>query len=311
VAADVTVTFGCLKPGLLAGAGAQQAGLVELVDIGLAPHLTDPPLLRLVTLAEAAAHWPRPRASDDKYTRGVLGIAAGSATYPGSAVLAAAGALAGPAGYVRYAGAAADAVRAVHPEVVCTESVREAGRVQAWVVGSGLGTDLEAERTVRHILSTDLPVLLDADAITLAGQHPEWLRGREAPTLLTPHEREFARIAGPLGGDRAGDVLRAAQAFDATFLLKGGHTIVAGPHSPTAYVSAAGTPDLGTAGSGDVLSGLAGALLAAGVPALEAGAFAAFAHGLAGRIAAAGGPVSASAVAASLRPAVATVLGFP
>ncbi|MDQ1651932.1 MAG: ADP-dependent NAD(P)H-hydrate dehydratase / NAD(P)H-hydrate epimerase [Cryptosporangiaceae bacterium] len=311
VAADVTVTFGCLKPGLLVGAGAQHAGLVELVDIGLGPYLADPPLARLVTLAAAAEHWPRPRASDDKYTRGVLGIAAGSATYPGSAVLATGGALAGPAGYIRYAGAAADAVRARHPEVVCTDSTREAGRVQAWVAGSGLGTDIEAEETVRHILATDLPVLLDADAITLAAQHPEWLRGRAAPTLLTPHEREFARIAGPAGPDRVGDVLRAARTFDATFLLKGDRTIVAGPHSPTAYVSASGTPDLGTAGSGDVLSGLAGSLLAAGVPALEAGAFAAFAHGLAGRIAAADGPVSASTVVAALRTAVRTVLGSP
>jgi hydroxyethylthiazole kinase-like uncharacterized protein yjeF len=306
VTADVTVTFGCYKPGLLAGPGAELAGLVELVDIGLGEYLDGDPLLCPVTLEQVAAGWPRPRAGDDKYTRGVVGIAAGSQTYPGSAVLAVGGALAGPAGYIRYAGAAADAIRARHPE-----TVREAGRVQAWVVGSGLGTDIEAEEIVRDLLATDLPVLLDADAITLAGQHPEWLRGRAAPTLLTPHEREFARFAGPIDGDRAGAVLRAARTYEATFLLKGDRTIVAGPHDPAALVVASGTPALATAGTGDVLSGLAGSLLAAGVPARDAGAFAAFAHGLAGRYAAAGGPVSASAVVASLRAAVRTVLRVP
>jgi len=142
------VTFGCLRPGLLVGAGARHAGLVELVDIGLGPELPDPPLVSVTTLDEVALRWPRPGPDDDKYTRGVVGIAAGSAVYPASAVLAMGGALAGPAGYVRYAVPAADAVRAHHPEAVCTERVADAGRVQAWVVGSGLGTDDAARSTM-------------------------------------------------------------------------------------------------------------------------------------------------------------------
>jgi hydroxyethylthiazole kinase-like uncharacterized protein yjeF len=317
VTADVTVTFGCLKPGLLVGAGAAHAGLVELVDIGLGPYLDEPPLLAATTLAEVAARWPRPRPDDDKYTRGVVGIAAGSQTYPGAAVLAVGGALAGPAGYVRYAGPAADAVRARHPEAVCVERVHEAGRVQAWVVGSGLGTDIEAEEIVRELLATDLPVLLDADAITIVADHPEWLRGREAPTLLTPHDREFGRIAGAVGEDRVAAAMRAAATYEATFLLKGARTIIAPPHASDdktgarAFVDTAGTAVLATAGTGDVLAGLVGSLLAAGLPAATAGAYGVFVHGLAGRYAAEDGPVSASSLVEALRPAVRTVLRIP
>jgi hydroxyethylthiazole kinase-like uncharacterized protein yjeF len=317
VEADVTVTFGCLKPGLLVGPGAPYAGLVEVVDIGLRPYLAEPPLLGAVTLAEVAARWPRPRPDDDKYTRGVVGIAAGSPTYPGSAVLAVGGALAGPAGYVRYAGAAADAVRAAHPEAVCVDRVADAGRVQAWVVGSGLGTDDAAASTVREILGTDLPVLLDADAVTIVAAPPEWLRGREAPTLLTPHEREFERIAGPIGVDRVAAALRAAADFGASFLLKGAGTVIAPQHlpddkaAPRAFVDTAGTAVLATAGSGDVLAGLVGSLLAAGVPAPTAGAYGAFVQGLAGRRAAHEAPVTASALVTAVRLAVGGVLRQP
>jgi hydroxyethylthiazole kinase-like uncharacterized protein yjeF len=303
VSADVTVTFGCFKPGLLVGEGARHAGLVEVVDIGLE---LPPPTITVVTLEEVALRWPRPGPADDKYTRGVVGIAAGSTAYPGAAVLAVGGALAGPAGLVRYAGPVADAVRVRYPEAVCAERVGDAGRVQAWVVGSGLGTGADAMQVVHDILATDLPVLLDADAITLVADHPEWLRDRGAVTLLTPHDREFARLAGEIGDDRIDDARRAADEFEVTILLKGDRTIVAAPGS--VHVNPAGTPALATAGSGDVLAGLAGSLLAAGLPGHTAGASAAFVHGLAGRYAAEDGPVTASVVVAALREAVGTVL---
>jgi hydroxyethylthiazole kinase-like uncharacterized protein yjeF len=303
VRADVTVTFGCLKPGLVVGPGAVHAGVVEVVDLGLS---LGEPVLQVPDASDIAAWWPRPEPGDDKYTRGVVGIAAGSAQYPGAAVLAAGAALAGPVGMVRYAGAAADAVRTAHPEVIVTSSVADAGRVQAWAVGSGLGTDEAAAGTLRHVLGTDVPVLVDADALTLLAEHPEWVRDRSAPTVLSPHDREFERVFGPVGDDRAGAARRASAELGCTVLLKGDRTVVADPAG--VFVNPTGSAALATAGSGDVLSGLAGALLASGLPGAHAAAAAAFVHGLAGRLAEAAGPVSASAVAAALRPAVRTVL---
>jgi hydroxyethylthiazole kinase-like uncharacterized protein yjeF len=305
VRADLTVTFGCLKPGLVVGPGAVRAGVVEVVDIGLRPG--GAPVLAVPEAPDVAAWWPRARPGDDKYTRGVVGIAAGSAQYPGAAVLAVGAALSGPAGMVRYAGAAADWVRAAHPEAVVTDSVGEAGRVQAWAVGSGLGTDVAAAATLRRVLTSDVPVLVDADALTLLAEHPEWVRGRKAPTVLTPHDREFARVFGPVGEDRVGATRDAARHLGCTVLLKGDRTIVASEQGHV-YANPTGSAVLATAGSGDVLSGLGAALLASGVTAAEAAAAAAFVHGLAGRIAAEAGPVSASRVAGALRAAVRAVL---
>jgi hydroxyethylthiazole kinase-like uncharacterized protein yjeF len=307
VRADLTVTFGCLKPGLVVGPGAERAGLVELVDIGLGPYLAEPDV-GVPDAVDVAGRWPRPRPDDDKYSRGVVGIAAGSARYPGAALLAVGAALAGPAGMVRYAGHAADRVRAAYPEVIVTDSVAEAGRVQAWAVGSGLGTDVPAAATLRRVLATDVPVLIDADALTVLARHPEWVRDRVAPTVLTPHDGEFQRLFGPVGEDRLGAARAAAADLRCTVLLKGYRTIVADERGG-AYVNPTGTAELATAGSGDVLSGIGAAILAAGVPAAEAAAAAAFVHGLAGRIAAEAGPVSAGRVVDGLRPAVATVLG--
>jgi hydroxyethylthiazole kinase-like uncharacterized protein yjeF len=310
VTADVTVAFGALKPGLMVGDGALRAGLVEVVDIGLS--FAGPPAAFLMTLGAVAAGWPRPHAGDDKYTRGVVGVATGSSAYPGAAVLSTGGALAGPAGYLRYAGEAADAVRAAHPEAVCTDTVDAAGRVQAWVAGSGLGTDDAAAQAVRTVLDADVPVVLDADALTIVAREPSWVADRSAPTVLTPHDREFARLAGEVGSDRIGAARRAADRLGAVVLLKGHHTVVVGPGGGPARVVGSGVPELATAGTGDVLSGLLGSVLAGGfhrgVDPVDAAASAAFVHGLAGRFAARRGPVSASRVLAALPDAVRVVL---
>ncbi|WP_084701438.1 NAD(P)H-hydrate dehydratase [Cryptosporangium arvum] len=302
VTADVTVAFGSLKAGLLVGEGAVRAGLVEIVDIGLS--FPAEPLARLVTADAVARWWPRPGPSDDKYTRGVVGVAAGSEQYPGAAILCTGGALSGPSGYVRYAGAARDAVRTAHPEVVSAPSVADAGRVQAWVVGSGLGTDDDAVDAVRQVLATDLPVLLDADGLTIVAREPALVRDREAPTLLTPHDREYARLAGDVGPDRIDTARRAARELGVTVLLKGYRTVIASPDDAPVYVVKAGVPELATAGTGDVLSGVIGSLLAGGVPPAEAAAAGAFVHGTAGRLAAEAGPVVASRVLDHLPAAV-------
>lgn len=312
VRADVTVTFGALKVGLLVAPGAGHAGLVELVDIGL---VLPPAAVAALDAPDVARLLPRLGAETDKYSRGVVGVAAGSDRYPGAAVLAVGGAVAAGAGMVRYVGPERPAalVRQRWPEAIVSADLESAGRVQAWVVGSGLGTDGAAVDTVRRILSTDEPVVADADATTVLARDPELLR-RRPPTLLTPHAGEFARLAGtdraPVEARRLAHVQSLAERLGATVLLKGSTTLVADPRGHV-RVNTAQTPYLGTAGSGDVLSGICGALLAGGLAPLDAGAAAAFLHGLAG-ITAAGdppAPFAASAIVDALPGAMRAVRG--
>ncbi|MFC0526413.1 NAD(P)H-hydrate dehydratase [Phytohabitans kaempferiae] len=306
VRADVTVTFGCLKPALVVGPAAPCAGEVELVDIGLGPWLRADAALAVPEWSDIVEWWPRLEAASEKYSRGVVGIATGSATYPGAAVLSVSGALAGPAGMVRYAGGAAGHVLREHPSVIATKRVADAGRVQAWVCGSGLGTDEAAATELRTVLATSLPVVLDADALTLLvnGSMADQLRRRDAPIVVTPHDREFARLAGgEPGDDRVGAALRLASWMNAVVLLKGDRTIIATP-SGRAWANPTGTPVLATGGTGDVLAGLLGSLLAARLSPERAAVAAAYLHGLAGREAARRGPVTAPDVATALRDVV-------
>ena len=306
--ADVTVTFGTYKPGLLVGPAVRRAGLVELVDIGLRPHLGEP-ALRVPDASDVTGWWPVPGPDDDKYTRGVVGVATGSERYTGAAVLSVGAALAGPTGFVRYAGQAAEHVRLRWPAAVIADRVGDAGRVQSWVVGSGLGTDARAKQELRAALAADVPTCIDADALTMLAEGPEdWLAGRTAPVVLTPHDREYARLAGnPPGPDRVAAARTLADRLGAIVLLKGDRTVIAAPHDGPTYVNPPGTPALATAGTGDVLAGLLGAALGAGIPAPQAAASAAFLHGLAGRHAATQGPVSAHNVLTSLRPAILSI----
>lgn len=309
VAADVTVTFGCLKPGLVVGPAVPYAGQVELVDIGLAPFLPADPAVRVPELADVRSWWPIPGPEADKYRRGVVGLATGSVRYPGAALLSVAGALAGPAGMVRYAGTAAPLISQRHPSVIVTERVGDAGRVQAWACGSGLGTDDVAVGELRAVLAADVPAVLDADALTLIAEPMSRAFGeRRAPTVVTPHDREFARLAGvPPGEDRVLAAQRLAAQMNVVVLLKGHSTIVATP-SGAAWANPTGTPALATGGTGDVLTGLLGSLLAAGLGPEHAAVAAAYVHGLAGREAARRGSVTAADVAEVLPEVVGEVL---
>ncbi|MGI5268994.1 NAD(P)H-hydrate dehydratase [Nonomuraea sp. CA-218870] len=311
IRAAVTVTMGARKTGLLVDPGATLAGRIELVDIGLGPYLPDPDVTAL-TRASARGLLPRPAAESDKYRRGVVGVAAGSDHYTGAAVLAVGGALNAGAGMVRYAGPAGPAgqVRARWPEAVVTEldapDVDAVGRVQAWVVGPGLGTGEWARELLARVLATDVPVLVDADGLNLVARDVSLLR-RTAPVLITPHAGELARLTGTARGAIEAAPLAHARAAAAelgvTVLLKGSTTVVAEEGAPT-WVNGTGTPWLATGGTGDVLSGVAGSLLAQGLGAREAGACGAYLHGLAGRIAAAGAPLTAAGVAEALPAAI-------
>lgn len=311
VRADVTVTFGARKAGLLVDPGAEYAGRVELADIGLGPYLPDPGV-SAPTAADVAARLPRPGAESDKYRRGVVGVAAGSRDYTGAAVLAVGGAIGAGVGMVRYAGVAepVEQVRARWPEAVITElepgrGIEKVGRVQAWVLGPGLGTGPEALALARSVLASDVPVLMDADALTLAAEHRELLR-RAAPVLVTPHAGELSRLLGVprarIEARRLEHVRRAAAELGVTVLLKGSTTLVAEGERPV-RVNLTGTPWLATAGTGDVLAGLAGALLAGGLDGYDAASCAAYLHGVAGRR----GPLAAGDVVRALPEAVRSV----
>lgn len=304
VRAALTVTFGGRKP----VHALADCGRVEVVDIGL--DLPPTPLMAL-DAADVRACWPVPGPLDDKYTQGVVGILAGSAAYPGAAVLCTGAAVAATSGMVRYAGAAAAEVVVHWPEVVIASSPAATGRVQAVVVGPGLGTDEAALETLTYALRTDLPVIVDADGLTVLAAHPHLVLGRAAPTVLTPHAGEYARLAGePPGVDRVAATRRLATTFGATVLLKGNVTVIAEAHSGQVYLNPAGGSWAATAGSGDLLSGIIGALLAAGLPAAQAAAAAAFVHARAANISAADpGPVSvptsASRILTHIRTAIA------
>ncbi|MFJ4838389.1 NAD(P)H-hydrate dehydratase [Streptomyces sp. NPDC088746] len=300
VRADATVTFGTYKPGLLIDPAAEHAGALRLVDIGLAAGLPARPDLEALQYADVAALLPVPDAESDKYRRGVVGVAAGSERYPGAAVLAVAGALRGGAGAVRYAGPGADAVIARFPEtLVHPGPPSKAGRVQAWVVGPGLGDGSQAATAVSDVLAADVPVLVDADGLRLMDAGA--VRERTAATVLTPHAGEAAALLGvereEVEAGRLAAVRELAARYRATVLLKGSTTLVAEAGNTPVRVNPTGTSWLATAGSGDVLSGLTGSLLAAGLAPRDAASVGAYLHGLAARRTSDGAPVTAQDVA--------------
>ena len=303
-----TVTFGAVKPGLVVGEGRGSAGRVHLVDIGLGPTLPPAGAAQL-TDADVAGLLPVPGADDDKYSQGVVGIVAGSATYPGAGVLCTGAALRTRPGLVRYAGTAAEGVRAAWPEAIVTAGrPTDAGRVQAWVVGPGMGTDAAARDVLAEVLATDLPVLVDADGLSMLAKEPALVRDRTAPTVLTPHDREFARFGTEVGVDRIGAARRLAADLGAVVLLKGDATVVAEP-TGRAYVNGTGTPWLATAGTGDVLAGIVGSLLASSLSAAGAAAVGAHVHGRVGQLAAARGPFISGDLVRRLPEGIGTVRG--
>lgn len=309
--ADLTVTMGALKPALLLPPAAVAAGDIEVVDLGL----DLPPAaarVRRLTQDECAALLPRPHVADHKYRRGVVGMVTGSARYPGAGVLTVAGALGAGVGMVRYLGPPKnqELVLHAHPEVVPSH-----GRCQAWVLGSGVdpADEARAEEVTQALEAAhaeSLPVVLDAGALHLA---PARL---PATTVLTPHAGELAAVLTARGVPRSRTEIEAhparavretADLTGATVLLKGAITLVGAPGIEL-YAVRAGTPWLASAGTGDVLAGVLGALLAGHTAggALTARRVAqivaagAAIHGWAGRRASAGGPLTASGVAAAV-----------
>jgi NAD(P)H-hydrate epimerase len=291
VRADRTVTFAALKPGLLQGDGSRLSGVVEVADIGIA---FDVPKALLLEDADVVARLPRRPREVNKWTNAV-GVAAGSAGMEGSAVLCSRGAMAAGAGMIRLgspgdpsAAWPTEAVRMRLPAAGWAGAFGEAtAKCRAVVIGPGLGTDAETAAEIRAaIAAVPVPLVIDADALSALGDTATartLLDKRSAASILTPHDGEYARLAGsPPGPDRLAAARRLAAATGAIVLLKGPLTAVATPGTgpaPDVLLADAGSPALATAGSGDVLSGIIGAFCARGLDAAEAAALAAHVHG--------------------------------
>jgi hydroxyethylthiazole kinase-like uncharacterized protein yjeF len=174
------------------------------------------------------------------------------------------------------------------------------------VLGPGLGTGKDAQEIARSVLASDVPVLVDADGLTIVAADPALLR-RTAPVLITPHAGELSRLLGVpaarIEARRLEHARQAARELGVTVLLKGSTTLIAEAGRPV-RVSTTGTPWLATGGTGDVLAGVAGAFLAGGLDPYDAGSCAAFLHGLAARHASDGAPIAASDVADALPQAI-------
>lgn len=258
-----------------------------------------------------------PGPDDDKYSRGVVALRTGSNAYPGAAVLGVEAAWRTGAGYVRYVGdgRAADAVIARRPETIAAVDTGST-RVDCWVIGSGTDAAARiAEETdaLRGILEGTVPVIVDAGAIDLAP-------GGLAPLIVTPHAREFIRLRARLRlspegtGDRATDAAETARVLGRPVLLKGATTLVAASDGTVISVSS-GPGWLATAGTGDVLAGVLGALFASrpDAAAAEIASAAAWLHGYAAQLAAGaltapGRPIVALDVAEALPAAVGDLL---
>ncbi len=285
-----TVTFVAYKPGLLQGSGPELSGAVEVADIGIALPASGAGMVEDADLPAWLA--PRPRRSN-KWTT-ALGIAAGSVGMEGAAVLCSRGALAGGAGMIRL-GTPGDPAAPWPTEAVrlsltgpswAADFLEATGKCHALAIGPGLGRDANTQEEIRTVIArTPLPLVIDADALTALGDlrsARQLLARRAQPTVLTPHDGEFARLAGaPPGEDRLTAARKLASQLGAVVLLKGPLTAIAEPEQgrPDVLLAAAGVPTLATAGSGDVLSGVNGAFLARGVPAHRAAALAAHVHG--------------------------------
>jgi NAD(P)H-hydrate epimerase len=291
LAADRTVTFAALKPGLLFGAGRGLAGDVEVVDIGLDTSGTRAHLVE----AEDVARWWRPRPpSAHKWSR-ALRVIAGGPGMTGAAHLAAGAAQRAGTGMVSLStpgiepDAPIEVVRRRLPAFDWSDAVLEdLHRFHALVIGPGLGREEYTVKAVREtVVGAAVPVVIDGDGLFAMAWDPDGagplLRRRREPTVLTPHDGEFALLAGQRpDADRIAAARRLAAETRSVVLLKGPATVVADADGAVRVV-AAGDARLATAGTGDVLSGVLGALLTTGMSAFDAAASAAWIHADAAR----------------------------
>ncbi|MFO7153050.1 MAG: NAD(P)H-hydrate dehydratase [Bacillota bacterium] len=310
VRADVTVTMGLLKVGLLLYPGAAYAGRVVVVDIGIPRRVFDEfEAEALLLMPELVESWVRPPAPDaHKGDMGRVFILAGSRGMTGAAALSGLGAARCGAGLVTLGVPESlndilevkvtevmtlplpDTGEGTLSEKALEPALEFARRCDAVVLGPGLSRHRETEKFVRSFVAEcERPMVIDADGINNLSGAPEILKDARAPVVLTPHPGEMARLLSTtpreVQQNRWDAVRRAGDTFGCTVVLKGARTLIYSPGNPV-YVNPTGNPGMATGGSGDVLAGMIGALLGRGLDALEASAAAVYLHGLAGDAAA-------------------------
>ncbi len=281
VPADLTLALGALKPAHLIAPAAALCGHVRIADIGV----TIPPG---PTMRVDRPRIARPGHDANKYTRGHVLVVGGAMA--GAALLAATAAQRAGAGYVALAGPAAAGGAAPHAlvrhptgDAAALAALLDDRRIGAVVIGPGLGREAGAKAMLDAALACAHPLVIDADALTLLGPRGlARLTARAAPALLTPHEGEFARLFGGGGESKLVRVRAAAARAGAAVLLKGSDSVVALPDG-TAGIATAAPAWLASAGTGDVLAGIAGARLAAGSAPFDAACEALWLHGEAAR----------------------------
>ena len=289
VHADVTFTFGALKPGLVLAPGAAFAGAIEVVDLDL--EFDTEPVLRILGDYEVAELVPALSFDSYKYSRGVVGIAAGSPSFPGAATLCVMGAQHSGVGMVMFREGFTDRELVLDslPNVVSVDT--DSPRITAWAVGPGFSGRETEYSFLGSVLAGELPVVLDAGALSAVAQSADLraaVTARSAVTVITPHVGEFRQLFPSLVGFDRETVLAAARELNVIVVAKGPRTLVVGPDG-RAFVDIEASPALGTAGSGDVLTGIIGGLLAgcslAEIDALALVAAGVWIHSRAGRIA--------------------------
>jgi hydroxyethylthiazole kinase-like uncharacterized protein yjeF len=300
VNATESITFFRKKPGHLLLPGRAHCGRVRVADIGISNAVLDE--IGVKTSENVPERWraafPIPRLDSHKYTRGHVLVASGGMTTTGAARLSARGALRAGAGLVTVA-TPGDAL-AVNAAALTVVMVRQADdavafaallsdlRFNGCVIGPGCGVGARTRDLALTAIGAGRGVVLDADALTSFADAPDVLfdaiaASREARVVLTPHEGEFNRLFGELGAEatKLERARKAAARAGAVVVLKGADTVVASPDG-SASIAANAPPWLATAGSGDVLAGMIGAMLAQGAPAFDAACIGVWMHGEAG-----------------------------
>ena len=285
MAAARTVTFQALKPGLLLGGGAALAGDVAVVDIGLDARRAR---AHRVEAGDVAAGVP-PRAADSHKWRDSVRVVAGSPGMSGAAALCTAAAGRAGGGLIHLVTTGGDSSvrdeimrRTVEPSEIVEATLQDLHRFSALVVGPGIGRSRETVEAVRQITESPVPLVIDGDGLMAVEAEPggepvdaatiAGLAAREHPSVLTPHDGEFSRLAGgPVDADRFAATRALASRTGCVVLLKGPTTVVSDPLGNVLVVDH-GDQRLATAGSGDVLAGIVGALLARGVEGSRAAA---------------------------------------